>query len=123
MTGSIEELWALVPDAGCKGLCQESCGPISCSPVERRLLKSRGFDVSSLEEVLVTLLTTDGDEIPPCPQLGEDGRCQVYDVRPLICRMWGVSEGMECPFGCTPSMLLSREEGAALIQAAEELGA
>src|SRR2546429_6087610 len=31
-----------------------------------------------------------------------NGRCTVYEVRPMICRLWGMVEGMQCPHGCVP---------------------
>ena len=31
-----------------------------------------------------------------------DGRCTVYAVRPMICRLWGIDETMPCPYGCVP---------------------
>lgn len=30
------------------------------------------------------------DDLTPCPLLGEDGRCLVYDYRPLTCRLHGI---------------------------------
>ena len=35
------------------------------------------------------ILMPDDDETP-CPLLGEDGRCLVYDFRPMTCRLHGV---------------------------------
>lgn len=35
-------LWARVPDAGCKGLCQEACGPIGMTEVEAAVLIGAG---------------------------------------------------------------------------------
>ena len=31
------------------------------------------------------------------------GRCTVYAARPMICRLWGVAQGMACPWGCQPT--------------------
>lgn len=28
-------------------------------------------------------------------------RCLIYEVRPVICRLFGVTEGMQCVFGNT----------------------
>lgn len=30
-------------------------------------------------------------------------RCTVYAVRPMICRLWGVTTDMACPWGCQPT--------------------
>jgi hypothetical protein len=41
----------------------------------------------------------DGD--PRCGFLGDDGRCRIYQVRPLICRLYGAGPreigGLRCP--------------------------
>jgi hypothetical protein len=55
-----------------------------------------------------------------CPLLRQ-GRCTVYAVRPLICRLWGVVESMPCPWGCRPERFLTVEEGEALMRQAEGL--
>lgn len=36
-----------------------------------------------------------------CPVLS-DGLCSAHPARPMLCRLWGVVEGMECPHGCLP---------------------
>lgn len=64
----------------------------------------------------------DGD-VPPvdperplrCPLLTEDGRCSAYQVRPLVCRQWGVGEDMKCPWGCEPERYLTEEETAEML--------
>jgi hypothetical protein len=48
-----------------------------------------------------------------CNQLVE-GRCAIYDDRPLVCRLWGAIPTMRCPFGCEPP--LTDEEGRALMR-------
>jgi len=40
-----------------------------------------------------------------CPHLGEEG-CQVYDERPLICRLFGTTPGLACPNGCRPEQMV-----------------
>lgn len=47
----------------------------------------------------------------PCPALDFIGRCSVYEIRPLICRLWGVVETMKCHYGCEPERYLTDEEG------------
>jgi Fe-S-cluster containining protein len=40
----------------------------------------------------------------PCPLLGDDGRCRIYEDRPLVCRMMGLGmispAGREVPNAC-----------------------
>jgi Fe-S-cluster containining protein len=40
-----------------------------------------------------------------------DERCTHYEIRPSICRLWGlVKDTLECPFGCVPERWLTNEE-------------
>src|SRR5215469_7714608 len=110
----------MVPDVGCQGLCQAYCGPVSASALERRRLKVRhGLHLHGMDEDLVRALLTDG---VMCPALKE-GRCTVYEDRPLICRLWGATESLPCPHGCRPEKMLTNDEASALIRLAEELSA
>jgi hypothetical protein len=53
-----------------------------------------------------------------CPALSLVGRCTVYEVRPMLCRLWGAVEGMRCDRGCLPvGGLLSDVEGGRLLRA------
>jgi hypothetical protein len=82
--------------ADCKGNCWISCGPASMTPWERRRLATAGHKVTP-------------DEIARCSPwdfwceaLGPDGRCMAYDLRPLVCRLWGAVSWLPCPAGCMP---------------------
>jgi Fe-S-cluster containining protein len=57
-----------------------------------------------------------------CSMLTAARRCGVYEIRPMICRLWGVVEVMKCPYGCVPERYLTSQEGARLILEAEEIG-
>jgi Fe-S-cluster containining protein len=37
-----------------------------------------------------------------CDALTAGKRCAVYDLRPLVCRLWGAVESMPCVYGCVP---------------------
>lgn len=50
------------------------------------------------------------DDLTPCPLLGDDGRCMVYEYRPLTCRLHGLPQiGMQgevfCDGYCTLNFL------------------
>ena len=111
----IAELWAEVPTIACKGRCPSSCGPIDASRAERRILREHGIRLRALP-----LLDVACGEVRTCPAL-VDGRCSVYAVRPLICRLWGVVESMPCPWGCKPERYLSDAQARALLLAAARL--
>lgn len=40
-----------------------------------------------------------------CPHLGNNG-CQVYDERPLICRLFGTTPRLACPNGQRPEQMI-----------------
>lgn len=92
----IDKIYAELPSIACQGKCYDSCGPIAMSRVEwQRIIKRKGY------EPRATSLT--------CPLLVSN-RCSVYQIRPLICRLWGVAEGMECPWDCKPERYLTKVE-------------
>lgn len=109
MSDSLENIYAAVPSIVCKGLCQESCGPIFQSTAETKVMEQ-----------------ANGGKIPPIRNnltcgLLKGGRCSIYSNRPLICRLWGVAREMPCPFGCVPERYLDKPEAHMLLQRAEQL--
>ncbi|WBB94102.1 hypothetical protein [Verrucosispora sp. WMMC514] len=87
-TAEMDQLYAELPEIDCKGLCHESCNAIVMTPLERGRIRERGVDISPLDM--------------PCPALTPLRRCSVRDIRPMICRLWGLVESMACPHGCVP---------------------
>lgn len=116
---AMRELYDRVPSIACQGLCHDSCGPIEMSTLERRTLAERGVQITDRHTAL-QLLMDDGDF--DCDALDEDRRCGVYEDRPLICRLWGVTQTLPCPYGCEPESVLSDAEGMALIAESMHLG-
>jgi Fe-S-cluster containining protein len=84
---------------------------------EARLL-AQGVEIPSMAEAMAAL---ERGEDYYCPAL-IDGRCSVYDDRPTICRLWGATESMRCPYGCTPDDALTQEESHRLLRLAAEVG-
>lgn len=85
----LQELYAELPQMQCRGLCQQSCGPIEMSTAERQIIEAKHGPVHT---------------VPPestCSML-RMGRCLAYEDRPMLCRLWGVIESMPCPWGCVP---------------------
>jgi hypothetical protein len=101
----LEALYAQIPDVPCQGHCIEACGPLGMSAIEFHRIRR------------ATPRRLVGKTVA-CPLL-KDGRCTVYAVRPLICRLWGASETMVCPWGCRPARLLTIAEGDSLMREAE----
>lgn len=117
----LEAVYAKLPKLDCKGLCQECCGPIGASPVEWRRMTRRGSrptppPIQDADGRLTTTETT-------CRYLTFAGQCAVYNVRPMICRLWGLTEAMRCPYGCVPEGgFLDDVDGLALLQDAMVAG-
>lgn len=106
----LEALYAELPSMECRGLCSESCGPVMMSRLEWQAICRR---IGREPRATATLT---------CPMLSEH-RCTVYDIRPTICRLWGLvdDETMRCPHGCVPDRWLTREEGYAFLRRAREI--
>jgi Fe-S-cluster containining protein len=127
---TIQELYALLPGIKCKGLCSECCGPIGMHAaewehmgkpdmphqVERngRIMLPMAFTMDHLHAMME--LGTG----PDCPLL-VNRRCSVYDRRPLICRIWGLTRDMACPHGCVPDRWMSEAESRMLLRLAASL--
>lgn len=109
MKDTIEAIYAAVPDVGCKGLCTECCGPLSMSAHEALRIAVKHGSMPMPDKTLT------------CDKLA-NGRCSIYADRPLVCRLFGAAEGLECPWGCKPQApLLTREQCGELIARAERL--
>jgi len=71
-------------------VCVDVCGSRCCSggaflrPADEASLQDAGVDDPGAESRPMTRTGEDGD----CVHLGEDGRCAVYDDRPLDCRLF-----------------------------------
>jgi len=95
---ALDRIYRALPRIACKGLCHEACGPIAGADGEiERLERVAGKPLS---------VRPDGQ----CSMLTAEGRCSVYAARPLICRLFGVAGGLECPHGCKPDRMLSKRE-------------
>ena len=95
IAAKLDALYAELPKLDCKGLCVDSCIPVDVAPGERKQIqRDTGVELPSRETQLAQGCSA-------CVALKE-GRCTVYEVRPLICRLWGIDEGMKCPHGCEP---------------------
>lgn len=103
----LEALYASLPALECLGLCIESCGTITMGLHEqRRVERQTGEPLRTMDRI-----------VDNCPYL-EDRRCSVYEVRPLVCRLWGLVDSPElrCEYGCTPERWLTRDEALALMR-------
>jgi hypothetical protein len=117
----LEEIYAQVPEIGCKGLCADACGPVTGGHRELVRMARAGVKLPPVREALRLLAVNQGDY--RCPAL-KDGQCSTYEARPAICRVWGASEDLPCPYGCAPAngRLLTTAETGAILDAARLAG-
>lgn len=107
---ALDRLYARIPTIpDCQGRCHTSCGTILMTGVELARIEKR-----VRRPVVAAPLGAD------CSLL-RGNRCSVYQLRPMVCRLWGVLEGMECPYGCHPERVLSYEEGMLLMAEADAI--
>ena len=106
-------LYERVPSIpGCKGHCWISCGPVDMSWRERQRLHQAGVKLADP----IAARADPGTHW--CEALSGDGRCTVYPIRPLLCRLWGTVRSMACPHGCVPDRWLTEDEAAELVREA-----
>lgn len=107
----MDKLYRRIPEVHCKGLCQEACSIIPMQESEARRLKARTGEWP----------TYDAKELR-CSMLTEDGKCSVYGIRPLVCRLFGAVRKMTCPHGCVPDRWVSEAEARAITEQAVRIG-
>jgi hypothetical protein len=95
----LDELYASIPKTHCRRWCAQCCGPVVFSRLEwERVPESLRRNATSLT----------------CPYSGEFGKCEIYELRPLLCRLYGVVERMSCPHASPERTLTKGEENAIL---------
>jgi hypothetical protein len=131
---AMEAIFAQFPAIECKKLCSDFCNIIPMSRLEFARLKQtnpklkskglawgtrvggtfpgRGYVIGFRIEV---------DSVGICPLL-KDGLCSVYNHRPGICRLWGLTKKLKCPYGCEPERFLTEEEAHGFMTKIAELG-
>lgn len=116
---AFEDLYARIPDPGCKGLCVDSCSIIRMHPFEELRLATAGVFLPTIDQAMDELAETGEYH---CPAL-VDGRCALYEIRPTICRLYGAVSTLRCDYGCEPaSGFLSEAEGQAIMTESKMIG-
>ena len=114
----LRALYAEVPDVRCQGLCTSECvARIEVSDTEHARLAVRREDAT----ILFSMRYPPRE---PCALLTEDGSCSVYNLRPMVCRLWGAVESLACPHGCRPESgdLLTDRQAMELLIRSYEIG-
>ena len=73
--------------AGCHSCCHPS---LTVSEVEARLIRAWLARDPELKGRLLDLERRDPHAGQRCAFLSEEGRCEIYEVRPVVCRSFGV---------------------------------
>ena len=92
----LEALRQRIPSFRCIVGCHDCCGPVIASSIEVARLPTR-----TEAEHAAALAALD------CVYLGAQG-CEVYDERPLICRLFGTTPRLACPNGKRPVYLVDK---------------
>ena len=111
ITRQLERLYATLPHIDCQRRCQSSCGPILMSRAESDRIAAR---VGRTPRTKADL---------QCPMLSIMGACSIYDIRPTICRIYGLTESLACQFGCVPDRWLDEDEARRFLLRIQKLGA
>lgn len=118
MDAELQKLYDQIPAIpDCDGRCWTSCGPVGMSDRENQRIRKAGIRITPYRQAMARV------ERYWCEALTGDKRCAVYDMRPLVCRLWGAVEGMPCVYGCRPEGgYLSDAEGYRLIAESMRIG-
>ena len=107
----LQAIYDSLPRIDCQKRCHGTCGPIVMSALEWDSVASQ-HGARTCEDDLI------------CPYLERaSGLCGVYNSRPLICRLGGLTQALRCRFGCEPERVLTDLEAAALIERVQALSA
>lgn len=87
---TIDQLRRQIPRFDCVPGCHDCCGPVTASSEEMARLPVKS--IAAHDAALAEL---------NCVHLGPRG-CEVYDQRPLICRLFGTTKSLACPRGRGP---------------------
>lgn len=88
---TLDKIRNKIPAFTCKKGCHDCCGPVPFSEEE----------LARVDERELTSLT--------CPYLSKNG-CDIYEERPIMCRLFGAVEDLPCPHGCRPIGLMSSQQ-------------
>lgn len=126
----LQALYEQVPEVNCSGACHGACCFVVASHREREKMEQltgKKFETVDAREIDPDQQRWGQDNRPlaryRCSMLTDDGRCSVYEDRPMICRLFGAAEGIECHVnGCTCEKPLKLVDGMALLNDAMRIG-
>ena len=95
----LNEIYKQIPKFECIEGCHDCCGPTIFSKTEWDAIEDKR---------MATDIT--------CPYASDKG-CDIYNQRPLICRMFGAVDDprLKCPHGCRPKKLMKKKKAHEII--------
>lgn len=94
INAELDALYAELPTIDCLGQCWDSCTRIPMTAPEQQRINDVGVPVERANVHASPMV---------CPALTMLHQCSVHALRPMICRLYGLSEGLLCSFGCRPN--------------------
>ena len=110
------EIYRKVPEIECTGACINECSVIPMTKLEAGRIRKASIRPVTFET------SPSGKYVTMIPKLGlvcpmlVGTKCSIYDVRPLVCRIFGVTESLLCPEGCKAKKTLTRKEAVSLLK-------
>jgi hypothetical protein len=98
MVAAVDAEYAKIPAIACQKKCRGSCSPVGqlMTTFERdRIIARTGVAPNGFAGDTIEAMRAES-----CNLLTADGLCSVHDIRPAICRVWGVDRQLACPNGC-----------------------
>jgi len=89
-----------LPQMRCDEHCGACCGPVICSETEIDLIERYCVENGIVPQ---------NEKTWTCPYY-QKGRCAIYPVRPLLCRLFGHVDRMVCPRGYNRNISQEKEE-------------
>lgn len=108
------EIYSRIPTFECAKFCTMCCGTVEIGEAELLLINKYLEKIG--EEPLIGLF------LPYTAKLrcayAQKGRCEIYQVRPLLCRIYGAvdSDILICPHGLHANSLLSSNEASKMLR-------
>lgn len=103
----------------CKGFCHPFCTMVTASKIEIKRARQRMGGKNPFNPIHL-IENLQNKEIPSCAAL-KNNRCSIYSARPALCRLYGVAEGLDCPFGCVPKKKISKKEAYEIVKEIDAL--
>ena len=104
-----EELYAQIPNMNCPSGCSDCCCLVRFSRYEVG-------QISTAKIIRAVYTRFRQATTQKCPHVTKDSHCNIYQVRPFVCRLFGTAdhERLRCPKGVRAEKMLTAEEAKKL---------